>query len=86
MKLEIGGQVGSAHARQPDGLGHSLIGVQPGIPDGEEQCNIRIVGARQRVLHKHIGIRIVQTDTLIVPDLAFLSIAPVFDYATGTGL
>ena len=86
VEFEVGGQVLAAQARLADGLGQARVAVQAGVADGEQQRDVGVVGAGQGVFHKHIGVRVVHADALIVANLPFDRVGPVFDHAPGAGL
>ena len=86
MESEIGRQILTPQAAGPQNLRHVLIGRLAAVTHCQQQRNIGVIGPRQRVLHEHIGIGVMQTDALIVADLALNRIGPEFNNAASAGL
>ena len=86
MESEIGRQILTPQTAGPQNLRHVLIGRLAAVSHRQEERNIGVIGPRQRVLHEHVGIGVMQTDTLIVTDLALDRIRPEFNNAASAGL
>ena len=63
-----------------------FVGGLAAVAHCEQQCDIGVIGARQRVLHEHVSVGVMETDALIVADLALDRIRPEFNDTSGAGL
>ena len=68
VKLQISPEIIASESGFAQHFSHSGVRLDSVFSGRQEQCNIRIVGACQMIFHKHIGIRVVQADTLVVSD------------------
>ncbi len=70
VEVEIGRQGAAAQRRAAKDIRERLITFQAILPFGQQQGNVRIVGAGHFVFHKDTGIRVDQADPLVVTDFA----------------
>ena len=83
MELQVGGEIDAAQRGAAEDFDQALPTAFAIGAGGEQERNVRIVGARQAIAHEQARVRVLDADALIVADFALDRVGPRHHDAAG---